>query len=100
MVFDYNDKLVIRDRQQMEDLFKYRLEQFDSDRTKKIDIINNTSMIMLVLGKFNRDKNTLTINLYDATHMTDIPESDINIVIRYGNIGTIQLLNKINFNDY
>lgn len=99
MPFKYNDKLVIRDRKQMEDLFKHRLDLFDSTRTKNITFTNHTNTILLILGKFNRSKNTLDLHLYDATEATNLPDYDISLVIRFDNMGSIELVTKMDLDE-
>lgn len=49
------DKLVIRDRKQMEDLFEYRLRQFDEQRIKNLTIFNSNEtdkMIHIIIDQY------------------------------------------------
>lgn len=73
-----DDRLVIRDRKQMEDLFEYRLRQFDQQRIKNISIFNsnqNDKMIHVIIDQNpNYRHGTLSGPNLDMFIVSDDPE--------------------------
>ena len=93
MSFKYNDKLVIRDREQMEDLFKHRLQLFDETRTKTISFTNHTGIILHIKGNFDRSKNTLDLHIERAPNI-NLTEKDVNLIIG-DNKANISLITRV-----
>lgn len=98
MAFKYNDKLVIRDRQQMEDLFKHRLKLFDETRTKTISFTNHTGLIIQIRGNFDRKNQRLDLHIEEAPSV-NLSQKDVNLVLGNDNKATIELITRVDTED-
>jgi len=99
MSFKYNDKLVIRDREQMEDLFKHRLKLFDEVRTKTISFTNNTGKVLHLKGTFDRSKNTLNLVIEENPRMAFSNDKDVDLILDYGGKAQISLMARMDLED-